>query len=42
LSNQIVKPSSLDADERDGMIAGMSWQNQSRLSSDIFTDRLPT
>ncbi len=42
LSNQIVKPLGLLVGECDGVIAGTPRQNESRSSSDRFTDRLPT
>jgi hypothetical protein len=42
LSNQIIKPLSLWVGKRDGVIAGTPWQNESRPSSDKFTDWLPT
>jgi hypothetical protein len=42
LSNQIVKPLSLLVGERDGVIAGAPWQNESRSPSDRFTDWMPT
>ena len=41
-SNQIVKPLSLLRGEGDGVIAGTPRQNESRSSSDRFTDRLST
>ena len=42
LSNEIVKPLSLLMRDGDGLIAGTPRQNESRSSSDRFTDWLPT
>ena len=42
LLNQPIEPQSLFIGECDGLIAGMTGQNESRSSSGRFTDWLPT